>query len=272
MTNKIHLVIPDVQDRPGEPKDHLTWIGKYIVDYKPNIVINLGDFTDMASLSSYDLGKKIIEGKRVKQDIESCREAMATLMQPLIKYNSLRRKHKKQQYRPGLHLTIGNHEERLDRLVNDDARLDGLVGYEDLGYEAYGWKVHDFLEIINIDGIAYSHYFYRPKSGRPYSGGIDTRLKNIGFSFTQGHEQGKMIGSHELADGTIRRGLIVGSCYLYNPEYRGPQAQSDWRGIIIKHEVNNGNYDLMEVSLDFLCRKYEQMTLKSFMKEKYNDK
>lgn len=28
-------------------------------------------------------------------------------------------------------------------------------------------------------------------------------------------------------------------------------------------------YDLMEVSLDFLCRKYEQMPLRKFVDEKY---
>lgn len=272
MTARTHLVIPDCQDRPGAPRDHLTWIGKYIVDYQPEVLVCLGDFTDMESLSSYDKGKKSIEGKRVIKDIESCTEAMYELLVPMARHNGRKRKNKEKTYQPEMHLTVGNHEDRLSRLCNEDARLDGLVGIEDLGYEAFGWKVTDFLDYVTIDGISYSHYFYRPLSGRAYTGSIETRLKNIGKSFTQGHEQGKKIGSQELFDGSVRRGLVVGSCYLYEPEYRGPQAQSDWRGIIVKHEVQDGNYDLMEVSLDFLCRKYEQMKLKTFMREKYGAK
>jgi hypothetical protein len=49
----------------------------------------------------------------------------------------------------------------------------------------------------------------------------------------------------------------------------GPQGNAYWRGLFVKHEVKNGEYDLMEVSLDYLCRKYERMPLWEFMKRKY---
>jgi hypothetical protein len=267
--SRVHLVIPDVQDKPGAPKDHLTWIGKYIRDYKPNVVVNLGDFTDMESLCSYEKGKRSLEGTRIKADIESCKEAMQTLLAPMISYNAQKRKNKEAQWWPEMHLTLGNHEDRLARIGNDDPQFEGLIGIDDLEYEKFGWTVHKYLKLLRLDGVTYTHYFYRPASGKPYGGSIETRLKNIGFTFTQGHQQGKIIGSHELSDGSVRRGLVVGSCYLYNPSYRGPQAQSDWRGVIVKHEVADGDYDLMEVSLDYLCRRYEQMKLNVFMKEKY---
>lgn len=268
--SRTHLMIPDVQDRPGAPRDHLRWIGNYIIDRKPHVIINIGDFADMESLSSYDRGKKSMEGRRYKADIESAREAMATLMQPLADYNAQKKRNKEAQYRPELHLTLGNHEDRINRATNDNAQMDGVISMADLGYEEFGWTVHPYLQIVKLDGVSYSHFFYRPQSGKGYSGTVENRLKNIGFTFTQGHEQGKRIGSQELADGTIRRGLVAGSCYLYNPEYRGPQATSDWRGVLVKYEVSDGNYDLMEVSLDYLCRKYEGMKLDKFMQEKYN--
>ena len=63
----VHIVIPDSQVRPGVPTAHLGWIGQYILDEfagHPNVkIIHLGDFADMASLSSYDKGKKRMEGK-----------------------------------------------------------------------------------------------------------------------------------------------------------------------------------------------------------------
>jgi hypothetical protein len=270
--SRTHLFIPDVQDTPSAPKDHLVWIGKYILDRMPDVVVCAGDFADMESLSSYDKGKKSMEGRRYKADIESAVQAMGMLMQPLAHYNAQKRKNKEKQYHPELHLTLGNHEDRITRAVNSDPQMDGVISIDDLCYESFGWKVHPYLEIVKIDGVSYSHFFYRPQSGKGYSGTVENRLKNIGFTFTQGHEQGKRIGSQELADGTIRRGLVAGSCYLYNPQYRGPQATSDWRGVIVKYEVIDGNYDLMEVSLDYLCRKYEQCKLDVFMREKYGVK
>lgn len=261
-----------MQIMPGTPMDHCTWIGKYIIDRMPDKVINLGDFADMSSLSSYDKGRKSMEGRRYKQDIAAAHEAMGMLMKPLNDYNDLKRKNKEKQYHPELHMLYGNHEERILRVSENDAQMDGVVSLSDLGYADAGWTTHEFLDIVCLDGVSYSHYFYRPKTGKPYSGIIETRLKQIGFTFTQGHEQGKLIGTHELANGTVRRGLVVGSCYLYNPSYLGPQANSAWRGVIMKYEVADGNYSLMEVPLDFLCRKYEQMPLDKFMMDKYGVK
>ena len=59
-----HLVIPDVQAKPGVPLEHLDWLGQYIVAKKPDVVVCLGDFADMESLSSYDVGKRSYEGRR----------------------------------------------------------------------------------------------------------------------------------------------------------------------------------------------------------------
>ncbi len=97
---------------------------------------------------------------------------------------------------------------------------------------------------------------------------MTTRLKNIGFSFTHGHQQTKEIGMRYLANGQRHHGLVCGTCYLYDDDYRA-QANAAWHGIFLKHEVEDGTYDLMEVSLDYLCRKYEQTRLHTFMGEKY---
>ena len=51
---KKHLVIPDTQIKPGVPTNFLAWIGQYIVEKRPDVVVHLGDHWDMPSLSSYD--------------------------------------------------------------------------------------------------------------------------------------------------------------------------------------------------------------------------
>lgn len=267
---RVHMMIPDTQVTPDSPTDHLGWIGKYIVEQQPDVIVQIGDFADMESLSTYDKGKRQFEGRRYIRDISAARDAMERLLAPLNEYNEKRKAYKERQYRPEMHLTLGNHEHRIQRAIDDDARLDGTLGLIDLGYEQYGWTVHPFLKPVTIDGVTYAHYFANPMSGNPYGGqSIDTRLKNIGFSFSMGHQQTFMVGQRFLNNGQRIRGLVAGSCYLHDEDYRGPQSNGEWRGILIKHEVRDGQYDLMEVSLDYLCRKYEGCHVHEFMREKY---
>ena len=133
-----HLIIPDTQVKRGVDLSYLEWIGKYIVDKKPDVIVQIGDFADMPSLSSYDVGKKSFEGRRYKDDIEAAREAMDILLEPMREYNGKCRKDKKKQYRPRMVLTLGNHEQRIERAVEGDSKLDGTLGTDDLGYSEAG--------------------------------------------------------------------------------------------------------------------------------------
>ncbi len=74
-----HLVIPDCQVKPGQSVKYLENIGRYIVEKLPEVIVCIGDFADMPSLSSYDQGKKAGEGARYENDINAAREAMAVL-------------------------------------------------------------------------------------------------------------------------------------------------------------------------------------------------
>lgn len=266
---RVHLMIPDVQAKPGIPLDHLRWAGQYIADIRPDVLINIGDFADMESLSLWDVGTRSFEGRRVLADIDASHKAMKALHGPIDAYNDQKRRNKEKLYRPEMHLTLGNHEHRIVRAIEKDAKLDGVLGIPDLDYESYGWTVHEFLKPVELDGINYAHYFYNPNSGRPYAGMVETMLKNIGFTFSMGHQQGKRIGAIERSNGRVDRGLVAGSFYLHDEEYKGHQGNSHWRGLIVKHEVRNGQYDLMEVSIDYLCRKYEGCRVWEFMREKH---
>ena len=261
--SRTHFVIPDTQAKPDVPTVHLEWIGRYIVDRRPSVVVHLGDHADMPSLSSYDVGKKTFEGRRYKLDIEAANNAFDILCAPLNEYNRRRRETKHAQFLPERHFLIGNHEDRITRAVNDDAKLDGTIGLNDLNYEAHGWTVHPFLEPVEIDGIWYAHYWANPMSGRPFGGGAATRLKTIGHSFTMGHQQVLDYALRFVA-GRSQHGLVAGACYLHNEDYKGPQGNAHWRGIIVKHQVENGSYDPMFVSLDYLCRRYEGVSLEKF--------
>jgi hypothetical protein len=265
---KIHIVIGDTQVKEGVPTDHLGWIGQYIVDQfagQDVRIIHLGDHWDMPSLSSYDKGKKSMEGRRYNADILAGNAGWDRLCTPLAKYNANRRKKGKAQWWPGRDLLLGNHEYRICRAAEDDAQLEGLVTLDHLNAASWGWTVHPFLRPLWLDGIAYAHYFIHPRTGKPMGGeNLFTRLKNIGHSFTMGHQQGLDVASRHV--GTTRHcGLVLGSSYLHDETYLGYQGNSYWRGIVVCHQVENGAYDRMEVSLEYLCRRYESKTLSEFL-------
>lgn len=260
-----HLVIPDTQVRPWVPLDHLDWIGRYAVEMLPDVIVHLGDHADMHSLSVYDRGTIRGEGARYQDDIDSANHGWHLLNRPIEEEIQRRNRVKTKVWRPERYITLGNHEQRIERETAASPNLERKLSYDDLDYARSGWKVHDFLSVLEIDGVWYSHYFVNPGNGRPYSGMVETRLKNVGHSFIMGHQQEKRTGERYLADGRRQRALIHGACYLHDEGYRGPQANNEWRGIFVLNEVRDGDYDLMEVSLDFLCRKYERMTLPEFL-------
>ena len=267
----IHVVIPDTQAKPGAPTDHLKWIGQYIVDQfhdQPRKIIHLGDHADMPSLSSYDKGKKSMDGRRYTEDIKAANDAWKILNAPLNEFNLNRRKTRHARWLPERHILLGNHEDRINRAVESDAQLEGVISTDDLIYADTGWKVHPFLSPVFLDGVGYSHYWYNPMNGRPLGGTTEGRLKTLGHSFTMGHQQTYLTAIRYVND-QQQRGLIAGACYLHDEDYKGPQGNHHWRGILIKHQVNNGAYDLMEVSLDYLCRRYEGVSLDRFIAKKY---
>lgn len=242
---KRHIVIPDGQVRADTPMDHWTWVGQYIADMEPDSVINIGDFADMPSLSSYDRGKKSFEGRRYRKDISASCKAMDLLMNPIMQMERV----------PNLYLTLGNHEHRIDRAIENDAILDGVISTDDLRYEEYGWSVHPFLEPVLVDGVAYAHYFTTGVMGRPASS-ARALVKAKHQSCVMGHVQKVDMCPEYRADGHRIWGLFAGCCYQHDEGYLGPQGNDYWRGVWVLNEVTEGDFQPMMVSLDYLKRTY----------------
>jgi hypothetical protein len=189
MTKRI-MVLPDVQAKPGLDFSYLRRYGTYMLEKRPDIVVCIGDFADMPSLSSYDKGRKSFEGRRYKRDVEATQFAMQAFLGPLNEYNAMRRKNRKGEYRPRLVLTLGNHEDRIHRAINDDAKLDGVLSIKDLAYEEYGWEVYPFLQVVIMEGVAFSHFIATGVMGRPASSAA-AQLRKANMSCFSGPQAGQ---------------------------------------------------------------------------------
>ncbi len=252
-----HLVIPDVQQKPGCSTEHLRWAGEYAVEMLPDVIVVIGDWYDMPSLSSYDKGKKSFEGRRYVKDIEAGNEAMDAFMAPIHAEMARRKKGKRRAWNPELHFTLGNHENRITRAVEDNAELECLMSFDDFNLKEHGFKVHDFLEPVVIDGVAYSHYFTSGVMGRPVTSAT-TMLNKKHMSTVMGHVQDRQIAYAKRADGARITGIFAGIYYQHDEEYLTPQTgtSTTWSGVWIFHEVNDGSFDEMPVSINYLRDKY----------------
>ncbi len=289
MTRK-HGILPDTQAKPHVPLQHMKWIGDYFAEKKPDVLVHVGDHWDMPSLSHWDKGTMAAEGRAYEDDIAAGNLSMNLLMKPIrdeqkrqlrLVRSRMWRKLKPMERRyvelceqagrvlngvPAalkghlwyvrLVFCIGNHEQRIERHVSHNPELRKTLGYNSFNLEAHGWEVYGFLQPVIIDGISYQHYVPNPNTGRPWGGMAEPRLSKIGFSFVSGHEQGKKSGERYLQNNTVQRALIVGSAYLHDEDYKGAMGNHHWRGICMLHEVARGNFDLMEVSMSYLRRRY----------------
>ena len=247
------MFIPDAQVKKGVKLNHLNALGNYIADKQPDVIVNIGDFADMASLSQWEkAGSKASEGARYSDDIEAVHEAMEVLLAPIRKVKG---------YSPRMILTLGNHEDRITRAIHANPRhFEGVISLGDLRYEAAGWEVYPFLEMVEVGGIFFSHYFVNPNSltKNVIGGTMDTKLKNLGFSFAMGHQQILQMGLSYRTNGDCIQGLVAGAFYMHDEGYMGYQGnKSHWRGAIMLNDVKNGQYDIMPLSMDYLLDNWD---------------
>lgn len=250
-----HMVIPDTQVKPGCPIDHLKWAGQYAVDKKPDVIVHIGDHWDNPSLSHYDKGTKSFEGRRYTQDIAAGIAGMEEFLAPIRAEQRRLKVNKHKQWNPRLVFTLGNHENRITRAIESDPKLDGLIGFSDLRLEEMGWEVVPFLVPIKIDGVVYAHYFTSGIMGRPVSSSRALLTKQF-QSCVMGHVQDRELSFAKRADGTRVTGLFAGIFYQHEEGYLNAQTNLSWRGIWMLHEVDDGAFDEMPVSLNYLRKRY----------------
>jgi len=249
-------VIGDLQCNPAHDLTYCSAVGEYIVSQRPEVIVNIGDHFDFPSLSFYDKGKRAIEGRRLIADIEAGLEGMQRLLAPLRALQAQQRTNKQKVYKPRMVFCMGNHEDRFDRMQNDQPALDGFVGMHTIDLESMGWEVHPFLKPVNIKGIMFVHYLANPFSGKPYGGGAANQLKHVGVSYVVGHKQTLDIAMQPVLNGKIRLGIINGACYPHDENYKGHQGNNHFRGIIILNEAADGFALPMPVSLDYMMKRY----------------
>jgi len=266
------LVIPDSHATPHHHNNRFDLLGKFIVDRKPDIIVNIGDFGDMAALCSYDKGKKSFEGRRYIEDVRSVIDAQQRMFAPLKEYNLQQRKNAKKQYKPELYLTLGNHEYRINRAVELQPELAGALSIDDLQYEKFGWTVVPYTQPILLHGVAFCHHFSSGVMGRPIGGEhpAHSLIVKMHQSCIAGHAHIRDFCERTSADGRRIMSLVVG-CFLDEDQheaYAGEANKMWWRGLVMLKDVENGQFEPEFINIRQLKKLYAELETK---KKEQND-
>lgn len=252
--SNVHLVIPDSHAHYQQNNDRATLIGLLMADLKPDVVVNMGDMWDMPSLSAYDKGRKSFTGRTYKADVEVGLDFDEKLWAPI-------RKLKKRM--PRSVYLIGNHEQRIHKAVDIQPELEGVVSFNDLDLKKNYDEVVHYEGLtpgtIEVDGIHYAHYFTSGLMGRPISGDIrpaHTLLLKRHVSSTQAHSHSLDFGIQATGDGRKIMGMFAGCAIDYEMDWAGLTNDLWWRGVVVKHNVENGVYDPEFISLQRLKEIY----------------
>ena len=181
---KTILVVADTQCKSEEDLEYMLWVGYYIAEKQPDVIVHIGDHYDFPSLSSYDKGKSSAEGKRLIKDIEAGNIGFEYL-------NMAMQKHK--NYNPRKIFCLGNHE-----CLTPDAEVLTYNGFK---------KIEDVTTEDLVASMCgkYGLQWDKPKALiRKYYTGNIVKFNSRSFSFS-GTENHRMY--YETSGGYIREKL-----------------------------------------------------------------
>lgn len=245
------LVIGDSHARPGVSNRRFDWLGRLISDLKPTLVVDIGDFADMASLSSYDKGKRSFEGRRYRKDVEAAVDARERVNAGIAKMKTP----------PTLVALEGNHEQRIRRATEDSPELDGTISVQDLKHEELGWRFFPFLHPYRHSGFTFQHYFTTGILGKSQAGetpALNLIRKQVG-SCVMGHTHVFDYAERRTSASRRFQGFVAG-CFLDRnqwEDYAGPANHFWWKGVLFLENARDGySESWRRISVGDLEREY----------------
>lgn len=243
------MVIGDSHADPDVPNTRYEWLGKLSRSTRPDVIVDMGDWADMASLSHFDKGKRGAEKRRYEKDVNAAIDAR----ERFNRY-ALPKKGKK----PRLISLLGNHEERINKATDDNPNMDGWLSTDDLKTEDLGWEQYDFMVPAIVGGIAFVHYAPSGVKTKPI-GGMNhaSNLIRLGLMSTVvGHAHTFDYSERTRLDGKKLMGLSAGCAFEHFMPWAGPANAMYWRGVVMLRDVEDGFGSVEQIPWAKIKREY----------------
>lgn len=254
MKSKDILVFSCAHADPDFSNERANWLGEFIFDIRPDMVIDLGDGADMKSLNSYDTRyPQALVSQSYTKDVECYND-----FQERLRWKFKKNKKKK----PTWIGHEGNHENRIKKYLAEHPRMEGQkhgVSFSHLQTSHWFDEYHEYTNggpaISNYNGVDFSHFFSSGNFGTATSGvhHAYTVINNRHNSSVCGHSHKRDLYFKD-APGSI--GMVVG-CYKGHEESWAGQANKEWwHGVVLMKDVDNGRFEPQFYSLDMLRKEY----------------
>ena len=172
---------------------------EYAKDYRPDYIMNLGDYLDLEPISHWMKNKHLsLEGQRIAKDLAAASE-MDRLLRDEIP--SWRKKF----------ITIGNHEKWADRYVEEHPSLSGFFDIYDFLRNG-GWDIIEYGRRFSIGHLRAFHGYYTNKHHT-----VST-LGTLGVSCIYGHTHDRQEFTISHDDGE-KSAQTIGCLCNFNPGY-----------------------------------------------------
>ena len=255
MSYKLGVVFTCAHASPETSNERFTWLGKFLYDLKPDLVIDLGDGADMKSLNSFDTRKpEAIVSQSYERDINIYNDA-----QERIRWEFVKNRKKK----PAFYGFEGNHENRIKTAISYDPRLEGKkygISFSHLNTNKWFDEYHEYHNsapaIHNYHGVDFAHFVGAGNYGRPISG------VHHAYGLIQHRYRSTIVGhSHKrdvyFKDNAKAIGVVAG-CFKGADETWAGQSNGDWwKGLVVLHNLSGGLFEPQFVSLETLRRQYQ---------------
>jgi predicted phosphodiesterase len=263
MMNKTVLVIPDGHVDDVHDLSRFAYLGNLIVERKPDMIVQLGDFVTVGSLSHFDMKKsRKMEGMRFSSEMQAGRTALDLLFGPMNKYNEKMKVQKRKKYEPEVIWCEGNHEFRVESYLDYHPHLVGQLELflpQNLNYGAYPiTEIVPYREFITRDGISYTHApinaACKPTTGKF---ALYRASEIFATSIVFGHlhrKEGLNLMRH---GGGILQVFSAGCFFEHVDDYALGAQNIYWRGVQMLHVWDEGRFDIEEIGIARLKEEYK---------------
>jgi hypothetical protein len=224
------LVIPDQHAHPDHDNSRAEALGEMMYALRPDAVINLGDAADMPSLREVDKGSKEYQNQNYRRDIDAHLDFQEKLWYPY-------RKNKKR--RPYTVFTVGNHEQRINKLINRNPVLEGAIDMDDLELDTWYDLIVPYNGstpgVFNDFYYDYAHYVISGVMGKPI-GGV-----HQAYTMNKTRFKSTIVGHSHVLDYNVQTDghgdklqSISAGCFIdYKTDWAGEAQKFWWSGVVI---------------------------------------
>lgn len=192
-----NVIVADTH-APFENKRAIDAVCEYILEYKPNRIIHLGDVGDYQSVSYWLKNKRLsLEGLNIQDDIDSATDVLKKIGSCASNAEKI--------------VLFGNHENWVYQYIDEHPELRKTINIP-LSYKSVGWITKPFNDLYKIWKLYLTHGLF---VGLYHAA---RTVQALSASCMYGHTHDDQKHTVSFLDGE-KSGMSIGCLCNMNPEY-----------------------------------------------------